>query len=213
MFSVKKTISIGALAFGCVAGINVDFARAATKLTGKLWLVPLSNLASSNPAPSSPPDATFSLKHVSFNMNAPGGNDTPALPPNLNNAVGAFLNSADKVTGLTFSGMNNFSVGGTVNASTPVINTTSADCGGGTYGTYMVISGTLSLTTNEAITIAHDDGVTLTIDGAAVSGLTSGATNPVAEVVQFTGKTGTHSIVLTYANSCGNGYLSFSPAL
>ena len=77
----------------------------------------------------------------------------------------------------------------------------------------MELTGKVMLTAHEFITITHDDGVSLMIDGELISGPGSGPTNPVGDGVVFAGKTGTHSFDLVYANSCGSGILSFSPVM
>jgi len=151
-------------------------------------------------------------KHFSFYMNAPGSSqDTNA--PNLNNSVSGFLNSADKVSMLTFSGLNNPAVGGVVQATTPIINTTSGGCGTTTYGVYMEITGKVKLTNNELITVTHDDGVSLMIDGTLIAGVGHGPNNPQADVFVFTGTSGSHVVDMVYDNSCAGGILSFSPSM
>jgi hypothetical protein len=52
----------------------------------------------------------------------------------------------------------------------------------GTYGIYIEFIGTIHLHENEFMTIVHDDGVSLMIDGELVSGLLAGPTSAVAQV-------------------------------
>ena len=192
--------------------ITTGYAQAVGKLQGNLWLVPSTNLTGAFPPPSGVPDVTFAPKHISFLSNAPGSSlDVNA--PHVNNSVSGFLNSADKVSRLAFSGAHNAAVGAVVQASTPIINTTDGGSGTTTYGAYMELTGKVMLTAHEFITITHDDGVSLMIDGELISGPGSGPTNPVADGVVFAGKTGTHSFDLVHANSCGSGILSFSPVM
>jgi hypothetical protein len=193
-----------------LSSLSLTSVPAHAALQGKLWLVSSTNLMATFPAPTATPDATFVPKHFSFYMNAPGSSqDTNA--PNLNNSVSGFLNSADKVGVLAFSGLTNPAVGGVVQATTPIINTTSGGCGTTTYGVYMEITGKVKFTANELVTVTHDDGVSLKIDGTLVSGIHSGPNNPQADVFVFTGTTGSHVVDMVYANSCAGGLLSFSP--
>ncbi len=184
-------------------------ASAAT-FAGKLWLLangPSSSdgLPATFPPPAAAPDATFSASHISFFVDAPPD-------PNVDNGVGAFLNSAAKVADLKFSGLTNPAIDAVVNAKTPVVDKKASECTS-SYGTYMELTGIVRLTQNERLTITHDDGVSLEIDGTAVPGLTSGNTGAIAETFVFAGLSGSHTIDLVYANVCGAGLLSFSPAM
>ena len=68
---------------------------AASTFTGKLWLLPNGGLVATLPAPTQTPDATFSTSHVAFFASAP----VPGVAvANLNNSVGAFLNSSNLVS-------------------------------------------------------------------------------------------------------------------
>lgn len=180
------------------------------QFSGTLWIVSSSGLAATFPVPSATPDATFTTAHLSFFMNAPSPNDIP-YAPNLKNSVKGFLDSADGVADLTFSGLTNSVLDAVVGPATPVVNSSSSSYG--TYGVYIELTGQVNLIKDEYITVTHDDGVSLMIDGSLVSGLTSSNTPAIAEVVQFTGTTGLHTIDLVYVNSVGLGLLSFSPQM
>ena len=171
-------------------------------------------LKATRPVPEAAPDATFVTRHVSFAMTAPGVG--LADVNNVNNTVESFLASAhpDRVPpieSLAFSGLFNSVVGAVVDGNTPVVNSTAGSSG--TYGTYMRLEGTIQLTNRQLITITHDDGVSLWIDGVRVPGFFVGNTGARAETTIFTGLTGSHKIELIYANDGGPGILSFSPKM
>jgi hypothetical protein len=63
-------------------------------------------------------------------------------------------------------------VGAVVDSNTPVVNSTAGSLG--TYGTYMTFEGTIQLTNGQVIAIAHDDGVSLWIDGVKIPGFSDG---------------------------------------
>jgi hypothetical protein len=183
-------------------------------LRGKLWLVSnAGGLVAKRPVPAAAPDARFVTRHVSFNMTAP----LPARASvNVNNSVEGFLssahaNAAPPVEDLAFSGLYNSAVGAVVDGNTPVVNSTAGSVG--SYGVYIMIEGTIQLTNGQWITIMHDDGVSLWIDGVRASGFFDGPIVPTAETITFTGLTGSHKIELIYANSWGPGSLSFSPKM
>jgi hypothetical protein len=115
------------------------------------------------------------------------------------------------VEDLAFSGQFNSVVGAVVDGNTPVVNSTAAS--NGTYGTYMTFEGTIQLTNEQVITITHDDGVSLWIDGVKAQGFFDGITAARADSIFFTGLTGLHKIELIYVNAWGAGILSFSPKM
>jgi hypothetical protein len=136
-------------------------------LRGKLWLVSNTNLNATRPMPKAAPDATFVTRHVSFEMSAPYAGSGTSLN-NVNNTVESFLASAHPdaappVKDLAFSGLFNSFVGAVVDSNTPVVNSTSGS--DGTYGTYMIFEGRIELANGQSIVIAHDNGVSLWIDG------------------------------------------------
>ena len=102
-------------------------------------------------------------------------------------------------------------MGAIVDSSTPVVNSTAASSG--TYGTYMSLEGTIQLTNGQRFAIAHDNGVSLWIDGVRIPGFTDGGVGVACEYSTFTGLTGAHRIELLYVNQNGPGFLSFSPKM
>ena len=180
-------------------------------LRGTLWLVSNAGLIAKRPVPEAAPDATFLARHVSFEMTAPGGEPGH----NDNNSVESFLASSHPdgvppVEDLAFSGLFNSVVGAVVDGNTRVVNSTPGSAG--TYGTYMRLEGTIQLTNGQVITITHDDGVSLWIDGAKVPGFVAGDTGARADTIVFTGLTGAHKVELIYVNFAGQG-ISFSPQM
>jgi hypothetical protein len=166
-------------------------------LRGKLWLVSNAGLIAKRPVPEAAPDATFVTRHVSFEMTAPGAGTTGLN--NVNNSVESFLASSHPdrvppVESLAFSGLFNSAVGAVVDGNTPVVNSTAGSSG--TYGTYMKLEGTIQLTNGQVITITHDDGVSLWIDGVKVPGFSAGDTGARADTIVFTGLTGQHKVEL-----------------
>ena len=183
-------------------------------LRGKLWLVSNAGLIAKRPVPEAAPDATFVTRHVSFAVTVPCCGAT--VFNNVNNTVERFLASAHPdseppVKDLAFSGLYNSVVGAVVDGNTPVGNSTAASYG--TYGYYMRLEGTIQLTNGQVITITHDDGVSLWIDGAKVPGFFAGDTGARADTIVFTGLTGAHKIELLHVNRNGPGFLSFSPKM
>ena len=205
--------SLAAL-FGFLLLGEFSGAAQAQELRGKLWLVSnAGGLIAKRPVPEAAPDATFLTRHVSFQMTAP--NPTCTVCNNVNNSVESFLASAHPdavppVTDLAFSGSYNSVVGAAVDADTSVVNSTAASCG--TYGTYMTLGGTIQLTNGQYIYIAHDDGVSLWIDGVRIPNFTDGV-GAELQAYTFTGLTGAHQIEIIYVNSCGPGFLSFAPKM
>jgi hypothetical protein len=177
---------------------------------GQLWLVSNTNLNATRPVPQAAPNATFLTRHVSFEMTATAG---CTVCNNVNNSVESFLASAHPdsvppVKDLAFSGLYNSAVGAVVDSDTPVVNSTAGNCG--TYGTYMTFEGRIQLTNGQQVAIAHDNGVSLWIDGVRIPGFSDGANSVALEWYNFTGLTGVHRIELIYVNTCGPGYLSFT---
>jgi hypothetical protein len=151
-------------------------------------------------------------------MTAPCGPGAWANLSNNNNSVEGLLSSAHPdavppVKDLAFSGLYNSAVGAVVDGNTPVVNSSAGPPYDGTYGVYIRFVGTIELANEQLITITHDDGVSLWIDGIKVPGFYDGLTPARAESVIFTGLTGLHKIELIYANSQCPGMLSFSPKM
>jgi hypothetical protein len=207
--------SLAAL-FGFLLLGEFSGATQAEVLHGRLWLVSNTNLNATRPLPQAAPDATFVTRHVSFDMSAPHAT-TPGIN-NVDNSVEGFLASSHPdrvppVEDLAFSGLYNSAVGAVVDGDTPVQNSTPTSASCGTYGTYMTLEGTIQLANGQYIYIAHDEGVSLWIDGVRIPNFNDRGFSVALEAYIFPGLTGAHTIELIYVNACGAGFLSFSPKM
>jgi len=154
--------------------------------SGKLWMVPLdpsspvvglrTGANAVFPVPSATPDVTFSTNIVSFS--SPGscadplvdGACIPAGPGSY--TVGGFL--FPPAFGFGFSGLVNPNVGGVVDSTTALYNETAAGFPGDhSWATEMEITGKLLLENGTHIKIAHDDGVSLVLNGVLTGCFTS----------------------------------------
>jgi hypothetical protein len=192
-----------ALALAAFLSLTTQFASAQGSISGKLWVVSPSQASDVTfPPPSATPDATFTTNGIAYI----GQNSTHCY------TIGSWLNTCGTPAfGLAFSGLPN-----------PNLHNMTAKTGtkmsGTNYGVIAEFTGTVNLTNGQGISIIHDDGVSLMIDGVAVSGFDSFITAPILETVTFTGTTGPHSIDLLYANAAGNpatngAWLLFVPQL
>jgi len=69
---------------------------------------------------------------------------------------------------------------------------------------YWSFTGTANITNGEKFTVTQDDGATFYVNGVAIPGTTTGPTNPVQEIITYSGPTLTGaSIQLIYAECCG----------
>jgi hypothetical protein len=207
MMSLKSgIIALSLPALVALAGVSHAAGAKAPNFSGRLWLVSNEggNLLAAPPVPSATPDATFTTTHVAFYMDAPYTNDNA---PDINNSVAGFLDSANKVAHLTFSGLQNPVINGVVSAATPI--TDSTQTGTGTYGAFIDLIAKVELTNGQFIYLAHDDGLTVQIDGATVGGISASGGDRL-ESLTFTGKTGTHKVEIFYVNLFGGGLLDFS---
>jgi hypothetical protein len=206
MESVSGRVALSLIMLAALTGTSHAAGTRVTNFSGRLWLVSNQggNLPASPPVPSATPDATFTTAHVAFYMQSPSsfGNG-----PNINNSVGGFLNSANKVGRLTFSGLKNPIVNGVVSATTPVTNSTASSLG--TYGVYLDLIGQVSLVNGQSIYLPHDDGLTVQIDGATIAGITASG-GARMDSLTFTGPTGVHKVEIFYVNLFGGGLLDFT---
>ncbi len=152
-------------------------------VNGSVWFIPDTAPQASNPAadavagniPATPPDVTFTLPS-SINLNSNIA---------LDFTLGSFL-----ATG----GANNIVVN-TVGSLARDLNDNA------TYSTIFEFTGNVFLTTGETVTVSHDDGVTLTVDGA-VAPFYSGPTSQDTESATWVGGTGVFPTELIYAECC-----------
>ena len=133
-------------------------------------------------------DATFTSTSVNW-MN-------PFGPGTLRN----FLASNP---GTTINTCTTATVGAvTYNCNTDVISTgTATTQTATTYGQILEISGTENFVSGTTYSITHDDGIVVTLDGAVIISSMVPTPSPITNT--FTAS-GTHNIVIEYAECCGN---------
>jgi hypothetical protein len=64
-------------------------------------------------------------------------------------------------------------------------------------------TGTASFTSGETFTLAHDDGVTVIVNGVTLSASAPGPTSPVTTTFTYTGASGNLPFEIVYAECCG----------
>jgi len=163
---------------------------------GLSWVVPgtdapwLGGTVAPNPIsfPTTGLDATFTSTSVNW-MN-------PFGPGSLRN----FLASNP---GTTINTCTTATVGSvTYNCNTDVISTGSEGTQSATtYGQILEITGTETFVGGTTYSITHDDGIVVTLDGAVIISSMVPTPSPVTNT--FTAS-GTHNIVIEYAECCGN---------
>jgi hypothetical protein len=90
----------------------------------------------------------------------------------------------------------------TYNCNTDVISTgTATTQTATTYGQILEISGTENFVSGTTYSITHDDGIVVTLDGSVIISSMVPTPSPVTNT--FTAS-GTHNIVIEYAECCGN---------
>jgi DNA-binding winged helix-turn-helix (wHTH) protein len=173
--------------------------RASSRIQGRVWVVSVSEATHvAFPPPNRIPDATFTTEGIAYIGTGPDNCYTLAT----------FLEDcANRAFGLRFSGAPNSNLGGGAAGPNTALS-------GSKFGIIIEFTGTTLLAQGEAITILHDDGAALKIDGQPIPGFDPNVTGPVAEVARFSGPSGDHSFDLLYANGAGPGaWILFYPAL
>jgi len=182
---------------------------------GSLWIVGNSSSQSATfPVPAQTPDAVFLTTSAAFFSDAPpplGG--VAYSTPYGDNTIAGFLGSASNLAALTFSGLVNPILGVPVTSGTALANGTPTSPS--TYGILVELTGYANLNHNDYITVWHDAGVSVRIDGADVHGITStgGLSSAISESFRFTGSSGKHVVDIVYSNFAGQGVLAFSSDL
>jgi len=177
----------------------VPIHRASSRIQGRVWVVSVSEATHVTfPPPNRIPDATFTTVGISYIGSGPDNCYTLAT----------FLEDcANRAFELRFSGAPNSNLGGEAAGPNTALS-------GSKYGVIIEFTGTTRLDQGEEITILHDDGVALKIDGQLIPGFYPNVTGPVQEVARFSGPSGDHSFDLLYANGAGPGaWILFYPAL
>jgi hypothetical protein len=134
-------------------------------------------------------DATFTSATVNF-MNPPGSGSLQSF---INSDPGATIGTCTTAT-----------VGAvTYNCSTDVISTGSDTTQTSTtYGQIIELTGTETFVGGTTYSITHDDGIVVSLDGSIV--INSGVPTPTPATNTFVTTSGAHTIVIEYAECCGN---------
>jgi DNA-binding winged helix-turn-helix (wHTH) protein len=171
-------------------------------IEGKVWVVSAAESAHVMfPPPRATPDLTFRTEGIAYIGTAPDNCYT----------VETFVARCGmKGYDLEFSGVSNPNLGGAAAKPTTEMS--------GSWGIIIEFTGPVTLMSGQQISILHDDGVALRIDGIPVSGFNPYTTPPTLESTRFAGMSGVHSFDLLYANATqggpgGGAWLLFFPAL
>ena len=150
------------------------------------------------PPPDTIPDATFVTKGIAYIGTSPKNCYT----------VASFLSECSiGAYELKFSGIPNSNLGGAPAGPDTAMS-------GDTWGILIEFVGTTNFLKGQDISILHDDGVALEIDGRPIPGFDALPTAPIMETSKFAGPSGLHTFDLLYANAGGGGaWILFYPAL
>ncbi len=162
---------------------SVGLAHAAT-VSGELWEVTNTEASNATPAeiaslPAGLAGATFTVPSGNLSFNPTDSSSIYTLGPWL--ATGGVA-SATYINGAA----------STDNMAGP----------SGNAGTLFQFTGSVTVTNGETFTAAHDDGLTLIIDGLTVISA-PGPTSAVLTTDTYTGPSGTYAFDLVYGECCG----------
>ncbi len=157
--------------------------------------------------PAATPDVTFSTSLINFS--------SYGFYQNTGNAsqdftIGSYLTSLGAVNPATiaYSGLTNTNLGGVASSATPLISCANNTCA---WLTFMEITGNVWLDKGDVISIAHDDGVSLKINGNLLPGFTAISAPGVVESYMWNGSTGVASLDLVYSEGhSAPAYLEFA---
>jgi hypothetical protein len=193
---MTRTTSLFPIAACAVLVLALASSAHATYI-GLSWVVPgtdapwLGGTVAPNPIlfPTTGLDATFTSSTVNF-MNGFGS--------------GTLRNFITSDAGATIGTCTTTTVGAvTYNCNTDVISTgTEGTQTATTYGQIIELMGTETFVGGTTYSITHDDGIVLSLDGTVV--INSGVPTASPTTNTFTTTSGTHSIVIEYAECCGN---------
>jgi hypothetical protein len=154
------------------------------------------------PAPTASPDLTFRTHGIAY----------IGVAPNNCYTIEAFIaRCGTQGYDLKYSGLPN------PNLSDEAAKPSTAMSG--KWGIIIELKGSITIAKGQPISILHDDGVALEVDGKSIPGFNPYMTPPAMESPTFAGDSGLHSFDLLYANAAtGNGpgggaWLLFFPAL
>lgn len=168
-------------------------------IRGKLWVVSLARASNvAFPPPERIPDATFVTKGIAY---------IGTSPKNCYTVASFLAECSIGAYELKFSGVPNSNLGGAPAGPDTAMS-------GDTWGILIEFVGTTSFAKGQNISILHDDGVALQIDGQTIPGFGGLPTSPIMETSRFSGPSGLHTFDLLYANAGGGGaWILFYPAL
>jgi serine/threonine protein kinase len=184
---------------------GTSLSSSAPIIEGKLWVVSAAQAAPVTfPPPQATPDLTFRAHGIAY---------IGMAPDNCYTLEAFVAGCGTKAYELKFSGVANPNLGGA-----PAKPTTAMS---GKWAIIIEFTGSVTLAEGTPISILHDDGVALKIDGQPVAGFNPYATPPLLESPPFAGHSGVHSFDLLYANTAnptgdiptGGAWLLFFPAL
>ena len=181
------------LAVMAVLVISTSALAATGKIQGKVWVVSHDQAAN---VTFPTPDITFSTNYIAYLGGWPAGQ----APATHCFTISRFLNCGTEALGLKYSNKPNPYLGNVpVNKNTPM--------GGTNYGVIIEFTYTENNTSSHTaqMTIYHDDGVALEVNGGFISGFRPGITWPIMESVQVAITPGTTTYDLLYANVGGKG--------
>ncbi len=173
-----------ATALALTASMGLAHALPAGTVSGELWEVTNTEASNATPAeitglPGGLPGATFTVPSGNLSFNP-----TDSNPPYT---LGTFLSSGG-VSSATY-----------INGAAATDSLAGAS---GSAGTLFQFTGSVTVTTGETFTAAHDDGLTLVIDGITVISA-PGPTSAVLTTETYSGPSGTYAFDLVYGECCG----------
>jgi hypothetical protein len=168
-------------------------------IRGKVWVVSVAQASNvSFPPPTAIPDATFETRGIAY---------MGSEPKNCYTLESFLTGCASRGFDLKFSGLANPNLGGIAAGPATAMS-------GSTWGVLIEFNGTADLVKGQGISVLHDDGVALQIDGQPIAGFDALPAAPLLESPRFNGPSGVHTFDLLYANAAGAGaWLLFYPAL
>ncbi|HSQ03496.1 MAG TPA: PEP-CTERM sorting domain-containing protein [Burkholderiales bacterium] len=169
---IFKTLS--GMALISLAMLCLSSANAANVVSGSLWNV--TEAVANNAIPGNVPAR---IGDITFSVNSP-----------LNFFEGGVVSRQ------TF--LND---GGAFNVVQNTAGALAAPMDNGVTGSLIQFLGTVTVTTGQSFSVAHDDGLTLIIDGLTVINA-PGPTAPVTTTATYTGPAGNQSFQLVYGECC-----------
>jgi hypothetical protein len=144
--------------------------------------------------PGVPPDVVFTTNLIGFSSY---GNPNNSGDPFQYFTVGSFLDSLYS-TPATYSGSANAFFGSPVTQDTPLLSCQNNTCA---WLTFMELTGNMMLNPGDEVLIAHDDGVSLMLNGILQPGFNDFNAPGGTEAITYHGPAGLVSFDLVYAES------------